>query len=76
MGCSVFARAIIGVKLPRPPFKEVKERGCEHAVSQVEFCGKCGAKSWVVESQPLFDEDDCKIGDFFYPSRYHPCLIF
>ena len=65
MGCSVYARAIIGVKLPRAPYEEVKERGCKHPISKgKKFCGECGAKSWVSESHPLFDEDECKIGDF------------
>lgn len=64
MSCSVYARGIIGVKLPRPPFKEVKERGCEHALSEKEFCGTCGSKSWVAKPQALFDEDDCTVGKF------------
>lgn len=69
MSCSVYARAIIGVKLPRPPFKEIKKRGCKHALpdKSVKFCGKCGAESWIVESQPLFDEmGDCTIGEFWF----------
>lgn len=61
MGCSVYARAIIGVRLPRPPFKEVKERGCQHSLAKSVFCGECGAKMWITESRSLLES---RLGTF------------
>ncbi len=68
MGCCIYARSILGVKLPKPPFRDVKKRGCSHDEAKSVFCGECAAKTWITESEPIpgYDPDSSegKFGRF------------
>lgn len=68
MSISVYAHAIIGVKLPRAPFEEKKVAGCSHGSStrRSKFCGECGEPAWETERQRLeiYDEESEKLGEF------------
>lgn len=74
MSVSIYVRTIFGVKLPKPPYEEVKKRGCSHVITTEasrgvpgKFCGECGAKAWITEERPVkgYNEDDELLGAFY-----------
>jgi hypothetical protein len=50
------ALAIVGIRLVESNFsKSHKERGCEHANSEGNFCPDCGKPTWVDKKETLDD---------------------
>lgn len=67
MSCSVYAKSIIGVKLPQPPYMEHEKRGCKHGLKGgAKFCDECGLPTWVKVTEPVpgWEDGDPTFGKF------------
>jgi hypothetical protein len=50
------ALAIIGIRLTEVEFKKThKERGCEHANPEGNYCPECGKPTWIDKKESLDD---------------------
>lgn len=50
------AVAIVGIRMVEGDFKKThKERGCEHANSEGNFCPDCGKSTWIDKKESLDD---------------------
>lgn len=50
------ALAIIGIRLTESDFKKThRERGCEHANSEGNFCPDCGKPTWINKRESIDD---------------------
>jgi len=67
MGVSIHSHAVIGVKLPKPPFIKGQAPGCEHNVEEdTAFCPHCGKPAWEECEVPMrgYEPDDEKLCGF------------
>lgn len=64
MSASVLSIYLIGYKIPADRLrKQTSVRGCMDKATASNFCGVCGARTWIVREERMLHDSD-EIGEF------------